>query len=552
MSLSVETIRNAVIGANHAITTPFGTKPMIYADYTASGRSLQMIENYIQQQVLPWYANTHTETSASGAISTRLREQAREEVRKALNAGNDDCVIFCGTGATAAINRLVDALGLRLPTDAALRKQVLSSIAPESRPVVFIGPYEHHSNELPWRESLAEVVAIPLDEEGQIDQAALAEALQRYNTRPLRVGSFSAASNVTGILSDVEGVSRLLHQHGALACWDYAAAGPYVNIDMNGPEPLDAVFVSPHKFIGGPGTPGLLVAKSQLLSYEVPAMSGGGTVAWVSPWGHRYVEDRERREEGGTPGIVEAIRAGLVFKLRGEVGMETITRREHSYVERAMTRLGSNPNIEIVGSKDAPRLAILSMRFRHNEQELHHGFVVALLNDLFGIQARAGCSCAGPYGHHLLGMDRVYSEALDEQLAKGNMILRPGWVRLGFNYFIDEAEFDYLLNAIELVAEHGWRLLSNYRYCFERNVWVCGEGHHQGPSLCDWAFAEAQPDTSGTGSAPSLDDTLVQAGEVFINCTCTAPAEVQLPPDAEAMRWFMLPQEAAALLTQER
>ncbi len=435
MTTLIERIRHSVIGSRTPISTPFGEKPLIYADYTASGRSLGFIEDFIREQVLPFYANTHTETSFTGAQTTALREQARSIIRRAVNGGSDDQVIFCGAGATAAINKLIDIMNLRLPDDLSRRYDLASSIPPSERPVVFIGPYEHHSNELPWRESIAELVVTPLDGQGQIDSRALEARLLAYADRPLKIGSFSAASNVTGVKSDVAGISALLKKHGALAFWDYAAAAPYVGIDMNGDTPLDAVFISPHKFIGGPGTPGVLVAKKAIMQNRVPAVVGGGTVKYVTPVDHRYIEDHERREEGGTPGIVESIRAGLVFKLQQEVSTREISRLEGDFVERALERFSACPGLTVLGERNAPRLSIVSLRFRHGQRDLHYGFVVALLNDLFGIQMRGGCSCAGPYGHNLLGMDMAYSKAIETELDKGNMLFRPGWVRLNFNYF---------------------------------------------------------------------------------------------------------------------
>ncbi|MAA65031.1 MAG: aminotransferase [Alteromonadaceae bacterium] len=555
MTLLTDTIRNSIIGERALIPTLFGDKPLVYADYTASGRSLTLIEDYIRNQVMPWYANTHTETSFTGAQSTALREQARRQVRSAVNGTDDDKVIFCGSGATAAIDKLIDVLNLRLPADLNTRYKLEDVIPEPERPVVFIGPYEHHSNELPWRESIADVVRIPLCRNGQLDGSALEKALLRYSDRTLKIGSFSAASNVTGIKTHVDAVTRLLHQHGALAFWDYAAAGPYVGIDMTGSVTAegdshkDAVFLSPHKFVGGPGTPGVLIAKRHLFKNRVPAVPGGGTVAYVTPDDHRYTDDIERREEGGTPAIIESIRAGLVFRLQQQVGTDTIEALETDFMRRARERWSAFDNIEILGPDNAPQLSIASLRIKHQGKDLHYGFVVALLNDLFGIQARGGCSCAGPYGHALLNMDMAYSRALDKQVIAGHMILRPGWVRLNFNYFIDESTFEYLIRAVELVAEHGWRLLPYYAFDTQANVW-----RYQGsetPLITQWQDIDFEEMDKRSPGAPAtadktLPDYLAIAEKTLTDTRDQATVySLELPEEAEALRWFALPQQAA-------
>ena len=543
MSHLIQKIRDSIIGDCAAIETPFGLRPLIYADYTASGRSLSFIEDFIRNAVLPYYANTHSETSFTGAQTTVLREQAREIIRRAVNGTHRDKVIFCGSGATAAINKLIDLLNLRLRQNVPNELGLDGVIPADDRPVVFIGPYEHHSNELPWRESIADTVVIPLNTKGQLDLFALEDALKQHIDRPLRIGSFSAASNVTGIKTDVPRVTSILQRYGALSFWDYAAAAPYVRIDMNGRCPLDAVFVSPHKFIGGPGTPGVLIVKEQLLNNAVPAVVGGGTVTYVSPEDHHYVANTERREEGGTPGIVESIRAGLVFKLQQDVGIDEIARREHGFVSRAIERLSRCENLEILGPLDAPRLSILSLRFKRGDQDLHYGYVVSLLNDLFGIQARGGCSCAGPYGHSLLGINMSDSRAIQAQIAAGNMILRPGWVRLNFNYFISEADFDYLLGAIELVAKHGWRMLPHYTFDAESGVWRFRNKARSLPvSLDDLSFDRLESKEGMLPSRWALDDLLAQAERDMTNLS---PKQHDTTPnlsgEAERLRWFALP-----------
>lgn len=544
MSNLIQKIRDSIIGDHALIETPFGSRPLIYADYTASGRSLCFIEDFIRDEVLPYYANTHSETSFTGAQTTVLREQAREIIRQAVNGTHQDKVIFCGSGATSAINKLIDMLNLRLSQDL-LDDYGLDGVIPvKHRPAVFVGPYEHHSNELPWRESIADVVVIPLNSAGQLDLVALEDALVKYIDRPLLIGSFSAASNVTGLKTDVPRVTSILKHHGALSFWDYAAAAPYVRIDMNDHSPLDAVFMSPHKFIGGPGTPGVLIVKEGVVNNAVPATVGGGTVTYVTPEDHHYVANAERREEGGTPGVVESIRAGLVFKLQGDVGFEEIARRENAFVSRAIARLSQCENLEILGPLDAPRLSILSLRFKLGDKDLHYGYVVSLLNDLFGIQARGGCSCAGPYGHALLGMDMNYSRAIQSQIAAGNVILRPGWVRLNFNYFISESEFDYLLDAIELVAKHGWRMLPYYGCDIASGVWrFQNEARSLPVSLEDLAFDQLESKTKALPLRWDLGDLLVQAERVMTTLKPKQPETTfHLSGEAERLRWFALSQ----------
>ena len=554
MSDLLDLIRRSVIGHDDVVDGPFGPRRVTYADYTASGRSLDFIEDYLRENVLPLYANTHTESSGTGLQTTRFREEAREIVRGCVGADDRHAVLFCGSGSTGAIDRLVRILNLRIPNDLD-RRYGLSDHIPESeRPVVFIGPFEHHSNELPWRESIAEVVTIHEDADGHVDLAHLETELNRHADRPLKIGSFSAASNVTGIITDTAAVSSLLHRHGALSFWDFAAAAPYIGIEMGPVDPgdelsyKDAIFISPHKMIGGPGTPGVLVLRKALMTNSVPAVPGGGTVAYVNPHEHRYLEDPEHREEGGTPDIVGAIRAGLVFQLKEAVGTRLIRAQEESFLRRAVESWEQNPNIEILGNHEADRLSIVSFVVRHGTRYLHHNFVVALLNDLFGIQSRGGCSCAGPYGHRLLGIDLDTSHEFEREISRGCEGIKPGWVRVNFNYFIDEETFRFVLDAVHLAASEGWRLLPTYDFDPVTGLWRHRDGAATPPlSLGDITYSAdgmAYPHHRRREPTDCYRTYLEHARTVLAAAgPCSPPEAAPLGEDFEHLRWFPTPAE---------
>ena len=561
-------VREAEIGRSAWLGTPFGRRRMLYADLTASGRALAFVEERVAA-LLPLYANVHSARSTAGRAMTEAREEARREVAGGVGAGPDDVVLFVGSGATAAVNKLVGLLGLRVPEPLERQYRLSAAIPPEERPVVLAGPYEHHSNELPWLESVAELVEVGLREDGTLDLDDLGRKARAYRHRPLRLGAVSAASNVTGILTDVPAVCRALHREGALACIDYAAAGPYVPIDMHPADPderIDAVFLSTHKFMGGPGASGVLVASRELFRSRVPERPGGGTVDYVGPGlpsegcpacgpgaGRLrvdYAAGLAEREEGGTPDILGDVRAGLAFRLRTLLDPRRILAHELVLARSAVARLAARPRIRLLGPLDGPRLPILSF----NVEGLHHELVAALLDDLFGVQARAGCSCAGPYGHRLLGIDAARSARYRRLIHRGVLGAKPGWVRISIPYYASAADVDYLLAAVEAVADHGDAFVPLYRLSWRDGTWQPRDGGPRtgapfhlaeafdGPGSAGSNSPEAPPDeaTLARDRARFREEAAARAGELRARWREAPPAWNRPTGDAEvdALAWF--------------
>ncbi|WFE74791.1 aminotransferase class V-fold PLP-dependent enzyme [Roseinatronobacter sp. S2] len=438
-------LRRGLIGDGMPVPGPFGTNPLLYADYVASGRALEQVEQFVMTEVLPWYANSHTEASFCGSTMTRMRRAARGIIARMTGADDNHAVIFAGAGATAGINRLVHLFG------------VPDILARNGRAVVFVGPYEHHSNILPWRESGADVIEIPEAAGGGPDLDALARALAETRGADLRIGAFSAASNVTGVITDVDAVTRLLNAHDVLSMWDYAGAGPYLPIDMKAGTDcaIDAVVISPHKFIGGPGASGVLIVRKDAVSRSRPVHPGGGTVRFVSPWGHVYAQGLVEREEAGTPNVVGDIRAAMVFIVKNAIGQQVMDTRHADFAARAQQAWAKNPRLELLGIDKGPRLPIFAFRVRDARGgHVHHQLFTRMLSDCYGIQARGGCACAGPYAHRLLNIDAAQSDTMRDAILSGDEMAKPGWVRLNFSVLLDDAKADLIIRAVDELARN--------------------------------------------------------------------------------------------------
>ncbi|KAA9008397.1 aminotransferase class V-fold PLP-dependent enzyme [Paenibacillus spiritus] len=458
--------REHTIGMSQRILTPYGSRRLLYADWTASGRLYEPIERRIQERFGPYVANPHTEASAAGALITRAYEEARRIIKRHVHAGPDDALFLAGAGMTGAVNKLQRLLGLRLPPWLAGRMD----LPPGERPVVFVTHMEHHSNLLPWRESLADVVEVPPGADGNACPRKLGEALAAYPGR-LKIGSFTACSNVTGLVTPYRSLAAAMHEHGGWCFVDFAASAPYVEIDMHPPDPrerLDGLFFSPHKFLGGPGAGGVLMLRSDLAASPVPDEPGGGTVAWVSPFSsHRYLQSLEAREDGGTPPFLQTIRTALCLRLKEQMGTGRIAEREQALGRALLTRLSRIPGLTLLEARHRERLPIVSFNLRG----LHYNLVARMLSDRFGIQVRGGCSCAGPYGHYLLGIGEQASAAAATAAFSGDQSQRPGWVRVSLHPIMTLREVHAIADAVAAIAQHGAQWRRDYAYDVRLNRW---------------------------------------------------------------------------------
>ncbi|MGX5201453.1 aminotransferase class V-fold PLP-dependent enzyme [Aliikangiella sp. IMCC44632] len=438
--------RENIVGRDY---TYAGNK-MIYADWTASGRLYAPIEDFLTNQVGPLVANTHTEASYSGCAMTNLYHQAQQEIKKHLNANSEDVLICSGSGMTSVINKFQRILGLRIPEKWSER----ITITEAEKPVVFITHMEHHSNHTSWNECAVTLVVVPANEENMPDTQALESLLQQYASRPMKIGAFTACSNVTGIKTDYYQFAEIMHRHGGFCFMDFAASAPYVDIDMHPENPLhrlDAVMFSPHKFLGGPGSCGVLVFNKSLYTNKVPDNPGGGTVTWTNPWGqHRFYEDIEVREDGGTPGFMQTIRTALAIRLKNQMGTDKIHQREQELVDLMCQQLSKIPQVNVLHSNNKNRLCVISLYVA----DIHYNLIVRILSDRFGIQTRGGCSCAGTYGHILLGVDQETSCSITSMIDEGDLSLKPGWVRVSLHPTTTDEEVSYITSSIKQVIEN--------------------------------------------------------------------------------------------------
>lgn len=463
-----DTFRTQILGINQTFQSPFGEQKLIYTDWTASGRLYAPIEEKMQSLFGPFVANTHTETTVSGTTMTKAYHHAKQIIKQHVNASEEDVLISCGTGMTGAVNKFQRILGLKVPEHLKDYTQIPEHI----RPVVFVSHMEHHSNQTSWLETIATVEVIPCDLEGLFCMKEFKNLLNKYKEHPYKIASITSCSNVTGIKTPYHEVAALMHQNNGYCFVDFACSAPYIDIDMHPSKEdayLDAIFFSPHKFLGGPGTSGTLIFNKKLYKNAVPDCPGGGTVSWTTPWGtHAYIDSIEDREDGGTPGFLQVIRTSLAVKLKEKMGVQNILDREKELLDILFNRLENQPNISILAPTIKHRLGILSF----NIGNLHHDLAVKMLNDRFGIQTRGGCSCAGTYGHYLLEIDRQKSNEIVDLMEQGQLLLKPGWIRASIHPTTSTDEIHYVCDSILALA-------NNYKSWKEEYIFKDGNFVHR-------------------------------------------------------------------------
>jgi selenocysteine lyase/cysteine desulfurase len=481
--------REGIIGIDQTFQSPFGVKKIIYTDWTASGRLYAPIEEKMLQTFGPFVANTHTETNITGTTMTHAYHEARHIIKQHVNASKDDNIIAFGSGMTGVVNKFQRILGFRLPEQ--FRKNL--KIAEDDRPVVFVTHMEHHSNQTSWLETIANVEVINPDERGLVNINSLTILLKKYTNRKTKIAAITSCSNVTGIATPYHQIAKMMHEAGGVCFVDFACSAPYQNINMHPANPLeklDAIYFSPHKFLGGPGTPGILIFDGKLYSNEVPDNPGGGTVKWTNPWKeHSYIDSIEDREDGGTPPFLQTIKAALCIKLKEEMGAEKMLTREKEILEKLFPRLKKIKGLHLLAENIDERLAVISFYI----DDLHYNLGVKILNDRFGIQVRGGCSCAGTYGHYLLHVSEKQSHEITEHINHGDLSSKPGWIRLSLHPTTTDEEVAFIGNAIEELVKHFSKWEKDYHYDPHTNEYECILETKQN-GISDWFELKKNPE----------------------------------------------------------
>ena len=455
--------RENTIGRDQYFEGPFGKKKIIYADWTASGRLYSPIEELLQKEVFPFVANTHTETNTTGATMNIALHKAMDVIKDSVGANNDDVIISAGAGMTMLINKFQRILGLKI------HEKYQDQIKIGNRPIVFVTHMEHHSNQTTWIETIAEVHLIPHTKEGKVDLVGFEKLISEYKYRETIITAVTSCSNVTGVFTPYHEIAEITHKYNGFCFVDFACSAPYIDINMH-PEKetqyLDAIYFSPHKFLGGPGSTGILIFNKELYTNNIPDNPGGGTVDWTNPWGeHKYVEDIEAREDGGTPAFLQSIKTALCMNLKNEMGVENIIKREHELHNLIWDRLLNIKNVNVLADNISDRLNVYSFYI----DDCHYNLVVQLLNDRYGIQTRGGCSCAGTYGHYLLDVDIKFSREITDQINEGDLTFKPGWIRMSLHPTMTDEEVLFIVNAIEEVANNHKKWDTDYKYNSDTN-----------------------------------------------------------------------------------
>jgi selenocysteine lyase/cysteine desulfurase len=452
--------REKIVGVDQKFDSPYGEQKIIYADWTASGRLYSEIEDKLSNTFGPFVGNTHTETSITGTSMTIAYHKARHIIKDHFNASEDDVLISSGSGMTGVVNKFQRILGLKVAEHLA----PYTKIPNELRPVVFISHMEHHSNQTSWLETIAKVEVIKATDEGLIDLEDLKSLLKKYSNTELKIASITACSNVTGIQPPIHEIAKIMHENGGLCFADYACSAPYVDIDMH-PEDknayLDAVMISPHKFLGGPGSSGILVFNRNLYKNAIPDAPGGGTVTWTNPWKeHKYHDNIEDREDGGTPGFLQAIKTALSIKLKEKMGSDNIVAREHELLDIIFKEFDTIEGLNLLADGNRDRLGVISFYI----DDMHYNFGVKILNDKYGIQVRGGCSCAGTYGHYLLNVSKDQSATITFEIDEGDLTRKPGWIRMSIHPTMSDEEVKFICDSIRDVAENHKEYVKDYDF----------------------------------------------------------------------------------------